>query len=202
MHVGCWRAWFFLRRPRSLLTESQKQTTKTKHKTKNSDPANPYIIAQFDCPVRIFFYALFVLATTFSLSALSLSRDADFASPACCVFCQSSRRPRAAVSINNNKQPQQQRPQQRQQRQQAGTTALQNGCAGTGSQAYLVSVIQDANIVQCYYRVPPAEASYAISVTALCTELEIVNAQGVAIKSMALLVKDFTAAKLKAKILG
>jgi hypothetical protein len=30
----------------------------------------------------------------------------------------------------------------------AGTTALQNGCVGTGSQAWLVSNIQDTNIVQ------------------------------------------------------
>jgi hypothetical protein len=99
-----------------------------------TDPSNPYIIAQFECPV--------------------------------------------------------------------GTTALQNGCVGTGSQAWLVSTIQDGNIVQCYYRLPPTEANYAISVTATCAELEIVNAQGLAIKSTALLVKDFTAAKLKAKILG
>ena len=101
---------------------------------KTTDPANPYIIAQFECPV--------------------------------------------------------------------GTIALQNGCVGTGSQAYLVSTIQDSNIAQCYYRVPPTELTYAISVTATCVELEIVNAQGVAIKPTALLVKDFTAAKLKAKILG
>jgi hypothetical protein len=101
---------------------------------KASDPDNPYIIAQFECPV--------------------------------------------------------------------GTTALQNGCVGTGPQAWLTATIQDTNIVQCFYRVPVTTADYAISVTATCAELEIVNAMGVAIKPTAILVKDFSAAALRSKIMG
>lgn len=83
-----------------------------------------------------------------------------------------------------------------------GTTALQAGCVGTGAQAWLTATIQDVNIVQCFYRFPPAELNYAVSVTATCVDLAIISAQGVAIKPTAILVKDHTAAKLKAKIMG
>jgi hypothetical protein len=84
----------------------------------------------------------------------------------------------------------------------AGTTALQNGCVGTGSQGWLVATIQDGNIVQCFYRLPPTESVYAVSVTATCAELEIVNAQGIALKPTATLAKDFSFAALKAKLMG
>jgi hypothetical protein len=72
---------------------------------------------------------------------------------------------------------------------------------GTGPQAWLTATIQDGNVVQCFYRVPPTELNYAISITATCVELEVVNAQGVALKSGALLAADFSYAALKAKLL-
>jgi hypothetical protein len=100
-----------------------------------TDPANPYIIAQFECPV--------------------------------------------------------------------GTTALQNGCIGTGAEAWITAQVQDVNVVQCYYRVPPTTTNFAISVTATCVELEIVNAvSGLALTSSTLLVKDFSRANLNARIRG
>jgi hypothetical protein len=100
-----------------------------------TDPANPYIIAQFECPV--------------------------------------------------------------------GTTALQNGCVGTGAESWITAQVQDVNVVQCFYRVPPTTTNYAISVTATCVELEIVNSvSGLTLTSSALLVKDFSQAKLNARIRG
>lgn len=84
-----------------------------------------------------------------------------------------------------------------------GQIALQNGCVGTGPQAYVAAFIQDVNAAQCYYRVPVSDTVYAISVTATCVDLEIVSSvSGQALKTSALRVKDFSAAKLKARIAG
>jgi hypothetical protein len=56
---------------------------------------------------------------------------------------------------------------------------------------------------ECFYRVPPANTFFAISVTATCVELEIVNAvSGLTLTSSMLLVKDFSRANLNVRIRG
>jgi hypothetical protein len=87
----------------------------------------------------------------------------------------------------------------------AGTVAIQAGCVGTGPQGWLISTVQDTNVLQCFYRIPPnppQNTPYAVSVTGTCVELSVVSASGKVLKASTLLVKDFSFAKLKAKIMG
>lgn len=84
----------------------------------------------------------------------------------------------------------------------AGTTSLQNGCVGTGAEAWLTAQVQDINVVQCFYRLPTTTTNYAVSVTATCVDLTIVSpVSGQALKASALLARDFSFAKLKANIM-
>jgi hypothetical protein len=83
-----------------------------------------------------------------------------------------------------------------------GQLALQAGCAGTGSAAWLFATIQDIDFVQCFYRIPPTEPNYIVSVTGTCVDITVNGANGKALKATAIRAKDFTFAKLRAAILG
>lgn len=83
-----------------------------------------------------------------------------------------------------------------------GQTAMQQGCIGTGPEAVLTALVQDVDIVQCFYRVPVTATVYGISVTTTCVELEIVGPTGQALVASALRAKEFSFANLRARLLG